>query len=118
MHQAYYDMSVKEEKNMDTSTISARYDYVQTTLSILREVFSSYHPRNFAVRLWDGTTWDAEPGQQSLFTMVLQHPGALRRMLMHVNDVALGEAYVYDDFDIEGDIEAAFGMASHLFARS
>ena len=109
-------MSVKEEKNMDTSTTTARRDYVQTTLSILQQVFSGYHPRNFAVRLWDGTTWDAEPGQQPLFTMVLQHPGTLRRMLLHANDIALGEAYVYDDFDIEGDIEAAFGMASHLFA--
>jgi cyclopropane-fatty-acyl-phospholipid synthase len=101
---------------MYTSTISTRRDYVQLTLSILKDVFSSYHPRNFAVRLWDGTTWEAEPGQQPLFTMVLQHPGALRRMLLHVNDIALGETYVYDDFDIEGDIEAAFGMAGHLFA--
>jgi cyclopropane-fatty-acyl-phospholipid synthase len=100
---------------MDTTTTIARGSYVQTTLSILQEVFSSYHPRNFAVRLWDGTTWDPEPGQQPLFTMVLQHPGALRKMLLRVNDIRLGEAYIYDDFDIEGDIEATFAMASHLF---
>ncbi len=99
---------------METSTAKARDRYVQTTLSILQEVFSSYHPRNFAVRLWDGTTMDPEPGQQPLFTMVLQHPGALRKMLLHVNDVALGEAYVYDDFDVVGNLEAAFAMASHL----
>ncbi len=100
---------------MDTETIIAHDRSVQTTLSILQEVFSSYHPRNFAVRLWDGTRWDPEPGQQSLFTMVLQHPGALRKMFLHVNDIALGEAYIYNDFDIEGDIEAAFAMADHLF---
>jgi len=109
-------MSQRKGRNMDTSTALPPDRYVQTTLAILKEVFSSYHPRNFTVRLWDGTKWDPEPGQQPLFTMVLQHPGALRRMFMHVNDVALGEAYVYDDFDIEGDIEAAFGMAGHLFA--
>ncbi len=88
---------------------------VQTSLSILQHIFSNYHPRNFAVRLWDGTTWDPEPGQTALFTMILQHPGALRKMFLHVNDIALGEAYVYDDFDIEGDIEATFGMAEHIF---
>ena len=47
--------------------------------------------------------------------MVLQHPGALRKMFFQVNEIALGEAYIYNDFDIEGDIEAAFSMASHLF---
>ena len=98
---------------MDTSTTSDRYAHI--TLSILQEVFSGYHPRNFGVRLWDGTTWGPEPGEKPLFTMVLQHPGALRKMFLHVNEIALGEAYVYDDFDIEGDIEAAFAMASHLF---
>ncbi len=100
---------------MDTSTTAARDRYVQITLSILQAVFKSYHPRNFAVRLWDGTTWGPDPDQQPLFTMVLQHPGSLRSMFLHVNEIALGEAYIYDDFDIEGDIEAAFAMASHLF---
>ncbi len=90
---------------------------VHTSLSILREIFSNYHPRNFAVRLWDGTTWDPEPGEPPLFTMVLQHPGALRKMFMHTNDIALGEAYIYDDFDVVGDIEAAFKMADHFFNR-
>ena len=86
---------------MDNSTALPPDRYIQTTLAILKEIFGSYHPRNFTVRLWDGTKWDPEPGQQPLFTMVLQYPGALRMMLMHVNDVALGEAYVYDDFDLE-----------------
>ena len=37
-------------------------------------------------------------------------------MFLRVNEIALGEAYVYDDFDVEGDIEAAIKMAGHLFA--
>ena len=89
--------------------------HVQTTLSILNKIFNNYHPRNFDARLWDGTTWEHEPDQQPRFTMVLQHPGALRKMFFQVNEIALGEAYIYNDFDIEGDIEAAFSMASHLF---
>ena len=27
-----------------------------------------------------GTTWDAEPGRPTRFTLVLKHPGALRSM--------------------------------------
>ena len=36
-------------------------------------------------------------------------------MFLNINDLAFGEAYIYDDFDVEGDIEAAFGMAERLF---
>ena len=99
---------------MHTQQLLTQDSDVQTSLSIVQEVFGNYHPRNFAVHLWDGTRWDPEPGQQALFTMVLQHPGSLRSMFLAANERALGEAYVYDDFDIEGDIEAAFGMADYL----
>jgi cyclopropane-fatty-acyl-phospholipid synthase len=100
---------------MKTHETHAHTGEVQTTLSVLHEIFSDYHPRNFAVRLWDGSVWEQEEGQEARFTMVLRHPGALRKMLMHANQVTIGEAYIYDDFDIEGDIEAAFAMAGHLF---
>ncbi|HSJ75754.1 MAG TPA: hypothetical protein VK899_06190, partial [Gemmatimonadales bacterium] len=48
------------------------------------------------------------------FTLVLRRPGALRRMLLPPTDLALGEAYLRDDFDVEGDIEAAKGLASQI----
>jgi cyclopropane-fatty-acyl-phospholipid synthase len=87
---------------------------VRASMSILQRLLAQYHPRDFTVRLWDGTTWDAEPGQPARFTMVLRHPGALRRMFLSPGEVPLAEAYIYDDFDIEGDIERAFGMAEYL----
>ncbi|MDP2208558.1 MAG: cyclopropane-fatty-acyl-phospholipid synthase family protein [Bacteroidota bacterium] len=101
---------------MQTKQILTQDSDVQTSLSILQKVFSNYHPRNFAVRFWDGTTWEPEPDQQALFTIVLQHPGALRQMFSPVNELTLGESYIYNDFDIEGDIEAAFKMAEHLLS--
>ena len=62
--------------------------------------------------MWDGTQWpDATPRQ---VTVVLNHPGALRAMFLPGNEVALGEAYLHDDFDIEGDIEAVFSVAEGL----
>jgi cyclopropane-fatty-acyl-phospholipid synthase len=49
--------------------------------------------------------------------LVLQHPGALRAMFLPGTELALAEAYLYDDFDIEGDIIAVFDLAERL-ARS
>ena len=37
--------------------------------------------------------------------------GALRAMFSSPSELTLGEAYVHDDFDIEGDIEAVFDPA-------
>ena len=91
---------------------------VHTTLSFLQDLLAAYHPRNFAIRLWEGTTWQAEPGHPTRFTLVLQHPGALRKMFWPPNEVALGEAYIYGDFDIEGDLEAVFGLAKFFIGSS
>src|SRR5207249_10821806 len=90
---------------------------VSTTLSLLHDLLGSYHPRNFAVRLWDGTLWEAEEGQPTRFTLVLQHPGTMRKMFLPPSELALGEAYIYNDFDIEGDIEAVFGLGDALLSR-
>ncbi len=99
---------------MPTPPVKTIDSAVQTSLSLLQDLLSSYHPRNFAVRLWDGTTWEAEPGQTTRFTLILQHSGALRKMFLPPTDLALGEAYIYNDFDIEGDIEAVFPVADHF----
>jgi cyclopropane-fatty-acyl-phospholipid synthase len=90
---------------------------VSTTMSLLHDLLGSHHSRNFAVRLWDGTTWEAEEGQPRRFTLVLQHPGALRKMVLPPSELALGEAYIYNDFDIEGDIEAVFELGDAILSR-
>jgi cyclopropane-fatty-acyl-phospholipid synthase len=38
-------------------------------------------------------------------------------MFLHPSELTLGEAYIHDDFDIEGDIEAAMELGSHLVAQ-
>lgn len=88
---------------------------VQMCRSILQFLLKDHHPRNYAIRLWDGSTWDAEPGQPTRFTFVIRHPGALRNMFLSKSERAFGQAYIYDDFDIEGNMESAFPMAEHLF---
>lgn len=89
----------------------------QITLSLLHDLFDSYHPRDFAVRLWDGSVWEQEEGQPRNFMVVLQHPGALRKMFLPPGELTLGEAYIYDDFDVEGNLEAAFQLSSHILDK-
>ncbi len=88
----------------------------ETALVFLREVFGKYHPRNFSVRLWNGFEWGAEEGQDVRFTLVLNHPGALRRMFLPLNELSLGDAYIHGDYDIEGDIESALALRDHLLS--
>lgn len=87
---------------------------VQEGLAFLQKLLADHHPRNFDVQFWDGTVWHAEPGLPVRFTLVLNHPGALRRMFWPPNQLTLGEAFIYDDFDIKGDILEAFALADTL----
>ena len=81
----------------------------------LDALLADYPRPDFQVRLWDGTTWGAV--QQPPFTLMLKHPGALHAMFSRPSELTLGEAYIYNDFDIEGDIEAAFQLADYLLEQ-
>ena len=85
--------------------VSARADAQATALTtrILDRLFPP--PRAFAVRLWNGLALPAST--EPPFTLVLTHPGALRRILLPPTDLTAGEAFVRGDFDVEGDLETA-----------
>jgi cyclopropane-fatty-acyl-phospholipid synthase len=89
----------------------------EATFALLAELFSDYRPRDFAVRLWDGSTWEPEPGEDARFTLVVNTPAALRALLRHPDELALAEAYIYGDLDFEGDLEAVFKAADHLLVE-
>ena len=82
---------------------------------LLETLLADYPRRDFQIRLWDGTTWGIE--KQPRFAVVLKHPEALRAMVLSLSELKLGEAYIYDDFNIEGDIEAAFDLADYLLGQ-
>jgi cyclopropane-fatty-acyl-phospholipid synthase len=100
-----------------TTTRISEDSAATTSLVFLRDVFANYHPRDFAVRLWNGQLWPPEPGQQARFTMVLKHPGALRRMFWPPTELTAAEAYLHDDFDVEGDIEGINLIAPYVLGR-
>jgi len=84
----------------------------QLTLLLLKKLFRGKATENVGVRLCDGTPWPDD--QPRLATIVLNHPGALRNMLLAGSQVGMGEAYLHNDFDVEGDLEAVFGLADDL----
>jgi cyclopropane-fatty-acyl-phospholipid synthase len=83
-------------------------------MALAQELLCDYHPRDFAVELWDGTRWDPEPGSFCRFTWHINNPGSLRATLGSERQAALGEAYVCEDFDVSGDILAIFPIAEYL----
>lgn len=97
---------------MSATKVDARDQAAELTLSILQDLLSEEGSRELGVRLWDGTQWPNSSSHPA--TIVLKHPGALRSMLLPGTEVGLGEAYLYDDFDVEGNLEAIFGLADNL----
>ena len=94
-----------------------RSEAARRSLALLRELVAGYRPRDFEIRLWDGSTLPAEESAERRFTLVLRHPGSLRALLWPPSQLAMSEAYLYDDVDIEGDIGGVFRLADHLLAR-
>jgi cyclopropane-fatty-acyl-phospholipid synthase len=85
---------------------------IERTVHLLAECFPPPALDHLGFRLWDGSRW---PGaERRAATIVLKHPDALPEMLAAGTEQGLAEAYLRDDFDIEGDIEAACGLADTL----
>jgi len=88
---------------------------LEITLQLLDMLLADYPPRDFAIRLWNGETWGKADNPR--FTLVLKHPGSLRRMLLGADQVTMGEAYIFDAFDVEGSVEAAFEFGDYLITH-
>lgn len=94
------------------STASAADDPAVSASIRVLEALTAGFPGGVAVRFWTDRTW--EVGPPAGFTLVLKHPGAARAMFWPFDRVGLGESYVFDDFDIEGDVLAFVAWLRHL----
>ncbi len=78
-------------------------------------LFGPLPARQFDIRYWDGSV-DRMAQGTSAFTIVINRPGALRRMLLPPNELTIIEAILSGDVDIEGDMERAMGMGDAINA--
>jgi cyclopropane-fatty-acyl-phospholipid synthase len=108
-------MSTPALQELDTPAAPAVKDpRGARALRVLNTLLASYGPRDFAVRLWDGTVQPPDAGKPANFTLVLNRPDVLWRMFMPPSERAIGEAYAYGDFDIEGDMLKMLDVVAHL----
>lgn len=87
----------------------------RTESAFLDTLLADYPKKDFQVRLPDGAVWGMKSDPR--FAVVLKEPGALREMFSHPSELKLGEDFIFDEFDIEGDIEAAFELADYLLVQ-
>jgi cyclopropane-fatty-acyl-phospholipid synthase len=87
----------------------------EKTRHVLGEIFAGCALDKVGVRLWSGAMWPDEQRRDAV--IALNHPGALSRMLLPGTEVGLAEAYLDNDFDVEGDLEAAFEVGDFLLSR-
>ncbi|MGC3966004.1 MAG: cyclopropane-fatty-acyl-phospholipid synthase family protein [Pirellulales bacterium] len=87
----------------------------QISRRVLEMFFQGYGPRDFTVRFSSGEEWGPDAGQPSRFTLALKHPGSVRAMFWPPSPVTTGKAYIYDDFDVEGDMHAFLEFCNYLY---
>ncbi len=95
-------------------TLNVDHLVLEQTCALIDRIFPS--PRNFSVKLWDQAKLPADT--QAKFTLVMNHPGALRRMFTPPVELSAGEAYIYGDFDVEGSLYPFYGMLDGLLNRN
>ncbi len=96
-----------------TVSISSVDPVIHRTVDLLERLFPA--PRHFGIRLWDGMELPADG--HPTFSLVLNYPSALRRMFKPPIELSLGEAFILNDFDIEGDIFSAFPLMESIATR-
>lgn len=92
-----------------TALVRAR-DFVE-------RIFGPPAERSFTVRYWDRS--EESPGFSSdkPFTLWFKRSGAMRRMLLPPSELAIAEAFINGDVDIEGNAEYAMHLGDVIGSR-
>jgi cyclopropane-fatty-acyl-phospholipid synthase len=83
---------------------------------VLTALFGEPGQRTFDVRFWDGTV-DRGANPNPPYTLALNRPAALRRMLLPPNELSIVEAFIAGDIDIDGSMEAASNLGEQIGGR-
>jgi cyclopropane-fatty-acyl-phospholipid synthase len=90
---------------------------IRSAIGFFEELFRGCEAPNVAVRFWDGSVWRLHADQRTDATLILRHPESLGRLLRWPVQLALGEAYIYDDIDVIGSLDPLLPLADHLLER-
>ncbi|HEY5432741.1 MAG TPA: class I SAM-dependent methyltransferase, partial [Coriobacteriia bacterium] len=99
---------------MDTMRTVPRATETSTrdrTIAVLTDLLGETHCWDVRIRLWDGTTLGPTHART---TIVLPFPWSLRSLMWPPNELNAGEAFIFGDIDIEGDIEGVFDVWDRL----
>ncbi|HEX9201391.1 MAG TPA: hypothetical protein VF865_17675, partial [Acidobacteriaceae bacterium] len=66
-------------------------------------LFEGYDGPPFGIRLWDGWIWTSSENKDPRCTLVFRSPGALETMMVRPTEITLGEAFLANEIDVEGD---------------
>jgi cyclopropane-fatty-acyl-phospholipid synthase len=89
--------------------------HARIAAAVLRSIFGDDYARRFAIRLWEGTLIPAQ--DRRLFTLAVNHPGALRTAFKPPVDLNAGRAFAAGLLDVEGDAEAAIDAMMAVIER-
>src|SRR4051812_49364473 len=82
--------------------------------AVMLALFGEPGVRHFDVTYWDGSR---ESGGASDFTLAINRPGALRRMLLPPSEISIVEAFLSGDIDVAGDLERAVTLGDAINSR-
>ena len=84
-------------------------------MRVMAALFGSPAQREFDIAYWDGTI---ETGRSTApFSLRVNRPGGLRRMLLPPSELSVVEAYLSGDIEVVGDLEAAATLGDAINAR-
>jgi cyclopropane-fatty-acyl-phospholipid synthase len=98
-------------------TCSSAQSQSDIAREITAEVFGPPSQRPFAIHYWDGSREPGAAGPFGPFTLLIRQPGALRAMLLPPSELAFSEAFLRDDIDFAGNLEAAAPIARMVAER-
>ena len=101
---------------LDSSEARAYSGALSRCRDVLAALFGEPHERSFDIKFWDGSV-DRGNNPRPPFTLVLNRPAALRRMLLPPNELSIVESYLSGDVEIEGSMEAASNLADMIGDR-
>ena len=85
---------------------------------LFQDLFRDYSGACFAIRSADGWSWCSSQNLPPQCTFVIKSSAAWHALLKDPTDRTLGEAFINQDLDVEGDLFSAFPPVRHLYQKA